>query len=61
MINDKAFIKQYVIINSSFIILRSILLGIAMTMRAEKTDNPSMFPDKLDTDWNPNQSLHNLN
>lgn len=61
MMDDKAFIKQYVLINSSFIILRSILLGIAMTMTAKKTDNQSIFPDKLDADWNPNQSLHNLN
>lgn len=61
MMDDKAFRKQYVLINSSFIILKSILLGIAMTMTARITDNRSTFPDKLDADWNPNQSLHNLN
>ena len=63
MMNDKEFVKQYVLINSSFIILKSILLGIAMTMSAEKTDNRSGgFPDTLDQDWNATrESLHNLN
>ena len=64
MINDKAFIQQYIIINSSFNILKSILLGVAMLMKPEKENHieSNLFPeDRLDTDWNANQSLHNLN
>src|ERR1035437_3144715 len=62
MINNKAFIKQYIIINSSFIILKGILLGIAMLMKPDKNNNQTIFPeDRLTADWNTNQSLHNLN
>ena len=59
MISIKVFKKQYVIINSSFVILKAILLGIAMLM---KSNNQTIFPeDRLNSDWSTNQSLQNLN
>lgn len=62
MITDKAFIKQYILINSSFNILKNILLSVAMLMKPDKPITQTTFPeDRLDTDWNANQSLHNLN
>ncbi len=62
MINDKAFIKQYIIINSSFNILKSFLFSIAMLMSPIKTSKQTIFPeDKLNADWNSNRSLTNLN
>ena len=60
--NDKTFVKNYIIINSSFIILKGILLGIAMLMKPNKKNNQNIFPeDSLNADWNTNQSLQNLN
>ena len=62
MINDKAFIQQYIIINSSFGILKNILLGVAMLMKPTQKDNQTLFPeDTLNADWSSNRSLHNLN
>jgi hypothetical protein len=62
MINNKAFLEQYMIINSSFIILKSILLSIAMLMKSDQINNQSLFPeDTLNADWSTNRSLHNLN
>jgi hypothetical protein len=62
MINDKAFVKQYIIINSSFNILKSILLAIAMLMKPNQKNNQSLFPEEgLNNDWTSNRSLHNLN
>lgn len=62
MISDKAFQKQYIIINSSFVILKGILLGVAMLMKPNNNNNQSIFPeDRLNADWNTNQSLQNLN
>jgi hypothetical protein len=62
MINDKAFIQQYIIINSSFNLLKSILLGVAMLMKPKSNQPQNIFPeDRLSTDWNSNQTLHNLN
>ena len=61
-INDKTFIKEYIIINSSFIILKGILLGVAMLMKPTNNNNQNILPeDKLNADWNANQSLQNLN
>lgn len=62
MINDKAYIQQYIIINSSFTILKGILLGVAMLMKPEKENikESNLFPeDGLEADWNANQSLPN--
>jgi len=63
MMNDPSFIKQYIIINSSFNILKSILLGVAMLMKPNQTPNQTLFPEDnaLNADWNTNRSLHNLN
>lgn len=62
MITDHAFIKQYIIINSSFNILKNILLGVAMLMRPRKINNEPVIPeDRLSADWGTNESLHNLN
>ena len=62
MLNNKAFLKEYIIINSSFIILKGILLAIAMLMKPDKNNNQTIFPeDRLNADWNANQSLQNLN
>lgn len=57
MISSKAFEKQYVLINSSFLILKNILLSIAMLMKHDElTNTPTIFPEeKLNADWN--QSL----
>lgn len=59
MITDKAFIKQYIIINSSFNILKNVLLSVAMLMKPDKVNNQTiLFPeDRLSADWNTNQSL----
>jgi hypothetical protein len=57
-INDKTFIKEYIIINSSFIILKGILLGVAMLMKPINNHNQNIFPeDRLNADWNTNQAL----
>lgn len=62
MINDKEFIQQYILINSSFNILKSILLSIAMLMKPNQIDNQTMIPeDRLKADWNTDHSLRNLN
>jgi hypothetical protein len=62
MMHDKQFIIQYTIINSSFNILKNVLLGIAMLMKPNNSTNQNIFPeDRLSTDWNSNQTLHNLN
>ena len=62
MLNNKAFLKEYIIINSSFIILKGILLAIAMLMKPDKNNNQTIFPeDRLNADWDTNQSLQNLN
>lgn len=56
MMNDKAFVKQYIIINSSFIILKAILLGIAMLMKP-KNSNQTYFPEEKFNDWNDDKTL----
>lgn len=54
MLSDKTFLKQYIIINSSFNILKNILLSVAMLMKPEEIkDDKTIFPeDKLKADWN---------
>ena len=60
--DDPIFRKEYSIINSSFIILKGILLGVAMLMKPANNNNQNILPeDKLNADWNANQSLQNLN
>lgn len=61
MIRDRSFQIQYVIINSSFEILKNILLSIAMFM--QPTPNPqNTFPeDSFNKDWDDYQSLKNQN
>lgn len=62
MITDNSFIKQYILINSSFNILKNILLSIAMLMKPDNIDIKNTFPeDSLTGDWNTNRSLPNLN
>lgn len=63
MINNKSFIKQYILINSAFSILKNILFSVAMLMKPEnKKEDQTLFPeDRLNADWNTNQSLQNLN
>ena len=59
---DPTFQKEYIIINSSFIILKGILLGVAMLMKPTNNNNQNILPeDRLNADWNANQSLQNLN
>jgi hypothetical protein len=62
LITDKAFQKQYILINSSFVILKAILLGIAMLMKPA-ADNSQPVPgfNGFTDDWNLNQSSKNLN
>lgn len=62
MLSNPVFRKQYYIINFSFNILKNVLLGIAMLMKPNKNINQTIFPeDRLNADWNANQSLQNLN
>ena len=62
MINDKIYIQNYRILNSSFVILKGVLLSVAMLMKPNKLHTQITFPeDKLNADWNTNQSIHNLN
>jgi hypothetical protein len=62
MLENKVFQRQYIMINSSFYILKNVLLGIAMLMKPDKNNNQTIFPeDRLNADWNANQSLQNLN
>lgn len=53
MSHDRAFRIQYIIINSSFNILKNILLSVAMLMKPENIkDDRTIFPeDKLKADW----------
>lgn len=60
MLSNKEFLQQYIIINSSFALLKNILFSIAMLMKTNQNNNLSIFPeDKLNADWN--QPLRNLN
>jgi hypothetical protein len=62
MLSNPVFRKQYYIINFSFNILKNVLLGVAMLMKPNKNINQTIFPeDRLNADWNANQSLQNLN
>ncbi len=60
-IHEKSFQNNYEIINSSFIIIKNILLCVAMTM-APPPLNVSNDPDEfLKEDWNNFQSQKKLN
>ena len=60
MLTDPSFRKLYIIINSSFTILKAILLCVAMLMKPENDNNPSSFPnDNFNGNWRINKSLHN--
>jgi hypothetical protein len=61
LLNDKIFLKQYIIINSSFNILKNILLSVAMTMKSEDKFEPIIPEEKLSGDWDPIHSLNHLN
>jgi hypothetical protein len=61
LLNDKIFLKQYIIINSSFNILKNILLSVAMTMKTDDEMEPIVPDEKLTTDWDPIHSLNHLN
>ena len=62
MLENKVFQRQYIMINSSFYILKNVLLGIAMLMKPDKNNGQAIFPeDRLNADWDTNQSLQNLN
>ena len=62
MMHDKVFLKQYILINSSFNILKNVLLSVAMLMKHTTNNNQSIFPEeRLNADWNSNTTLHNLN
>ena len=46
------FRRQYFLINSSFYILKNILLGIAMLMKSKLKNDQRLFPeDRLDRGW----------
>jgi uncharacterized Tic20 family protein len=54
MISSKSFKREYVIINSSFLILKNILLSVAMLMKPDNktTTTNTIFPEeKLNADW----------
>ena len=60
-LRDKTFLKQYLIINSSFIILKNIFLFIAMLITPEKKSISGFPSESLSSDWNNIQSLKNVN
>lgn len=52
MLSDKVFLKIYLIINSSFYILKNVLLAIAMLMKPNNTTHQHSFPeDRLSAEW----------
>ena len=60
MLSNKTFLNQYILINSSFNILKNLLLCVAMMMKPDKKNDQNIFPeDTLNADWNANQSLQN--
>ncbi len=61
MLEEKTFLKQYRMINSSFIILKNIFLFIAMLMKPEKRSTPGFPDESFSSDWNNIQSLKNVN
>jgi ABC-type Fe3+-siderophore transport system permease subunit len=61
LMNDRTFLKQYIIINSSFNILKNILLCIAMKMKTDEKMEPFIPDEKLNADWNSIHSLNHLN
>jgi hypothetical protein len=61
LLKDRSFLIQYNIINSSFNILKSILLCIAMLMKSEENIITNTPDEKLTTDWDPIHSLNHLN
>jgi len=63
VLHDNSFRMQYVIINSSFIILKNILFSIAMIIKPKETLMQTNFPDEksLSSDFNGIQPFKNLN
>ena len=61
LLNDRTFLRQYIIINSSFNILKNILLSIAMTMKEDVKILSISSDENLSSDWNSIHSLNHLN
>jgi hypothetical protein len=59
MMSNKVFLKQYYVINSSFNILKNILLSVAMLMKENKADTTIIPEDKLAADWDNIESFKN--
>jgi hypothetical protein len=60
-LQDKAFQNQYLIINSAFYLLKSILFSIAMLMKPQSEIEVN-FPDESHiSDWNHTRSFKNVN
>ena len=60
-LQDQAFRRQYVIINSVFFLLKNILFSIAMFMKPEPKSEPDFPNDSLMSDWNNIRSFKNVN
>ena len=57
---NKAFLREYAIINFSFNLLKNILLLIAMLMKEEKITLKNFTDTHLSEDWEGIQSIKNL-
>jgi len=61
MIKDRAFFRQYTIINSAFNILKNVLLSIAMLMKSESRQIDQFPGEGLDASFPDINTLKNLN
>ena len=59
--HDRAFLTLYIIINSSFNILKNILLSIAMLMKSRVPDQNTFPEDTFNADWDNFRTLKNQN
>jgi len=61
-LQDKQFQIAYATINSSFILLKNVLLSIAMSKKPVTPSSPSNFPhEDIMSDWTNIQSFKNVN
>lgn len=59
--HDKQFARHYAVINSSFNILKNILLSVAMLMKPQTTPQNTFPEDSFTKDWDNFQSLKKQN
>ena len=61
MIKDRAFYKQYAIINSSFNVIKNVLLSVAMLMKSGSSPKDQFPEANLDAAFPDINTLKNLN